>query len=152
MRAGWGSMRAPLASQSTAGDLRFEREAGRDAGEGGGAEATDCREFTALSVFYAVPQIRAEPGQIQTCAGKGKAPFLKAESVWFARSGVGFYAAEKATGVTSWALERKSVRAAGSSIIPVPLQPSRAALLQERDPECCTCACRGRRTGLWKPD
>lgn len=94
MRAGWGSMRAPLASQSTVGDLRFEREAGRDAGEGGGAEATDCREFTALRVFYAVPQIRAEPGQPQTCAGKGKAPFLKAESVWFARSGVGFYAAE----------------------------------------------------------
>lgn len=31
VRAGWGSMRAPLASQSTVGDLRFEREAGRDA-------------------------------------------------------------------------------------------------------------------------
>lgn len=73
-------MRVSLASQSRVGDRRFVREAEgirRRRRSGGhrvqGAYSSEC-------VLCCFPD-PGRPGQLQTLTGKGKAPFLKAESL-----------------------------------------------------------------------
>lgn len=72
---GWGASGRPWPHNLGLGTAGLCVKLGGYGGEGG-AEVTECRELTALSVFYCCFPDPGRPRQLKTGAGKGKAPLV----------------------------------------------------------------------------
>lgn len=85
-----------------------------------------------LSVLFSAASRILVDQAVQTDAGRGDRAFSASQFSSCPQEVALAFTPQRAPWVRSWALQRKSKHAAGSSIIPALQQPSRAALKQGR--------------------